>query len=179
MNTDQYRNHLLENRTKSEKRFAEMLTERGIFFKEQERVIEYYPDFYFPMHDHRIVELDGKFHYDRRDYDRARDQKLRRHGFKVLRVRSVDVFVQPDWLMHRVLMFLKEPHEAVSRVVRVRRRKVRKAKAKRCSPGWSKVPKLTKAHQTRKKDWKPIASIVERVEMHPPKPREVKIVKPI
>lgn len=69
--------YLKANRTRSEIRFAEMLRERGVAFKEQEPIMNYFPDFYFPDNDHRIIELDGKFHQGLKEHDRIRDARLR------------------------------------------------------------------------------------------------------
>jgi very-short-patch-repair endonuclease len=177
MNSQEYTQHLLDTRTRSEKWFAKMLKDRGIYFKEQERVLDYFPDFYFPEHDHRIVELDGKCHLDRKERDRERDAHLRKAGFKVLRVKSMDVFAQPEWLMHRVLMFLKEPHDPVSRDLRVRRKKANRTKLK-CTPKWSKVPKLTKGHLEKSKQ-SPKPVVVESIPFEPSKTRSVKLIKKI
>lgn len=163
---------LLKKRTKSELRFAELLTERGVFFKEQEIILGYFLDFYFPEHDHRIVELDGeKFHDKKRDA--VRDGKLRQAGCRVLRVRSSDVFWNTEWLMHRVLMFLKIPHEKVSRSVRRWRRKAKNIKPKG-TPKWAKVPRLTKDHLPTKR--RRVAA-PQKFEFEPSKPREVKVIK--
>lgn len=137
--------YLITNRTRSELLFAEMLRAAGVQFKEQEIILGYIPDFYFPGHDHRIVELDGRCHDIRKKQDAKRDAKLKAAGFVVMRVHSQDVFTNAEWLMHRVLMFLKVPHAKVSRTVRLRRRRARKPKKKN-SPAWTKVPKLTKDH---------------------------------
>jgi very-short-patch-repair endonuclease len=137
----EFADKLRRERTASERKFSELLTNAGVSFKEQAVLDGFIVDFYFPGHEHRIVELDGKFHINRAEKDASRDARLRRQGFKTLRVRSSDVFRQPQWLLHRVLMFLKLPHEPVSRNVRARRKKAKKVKR---SPAWAKVPKLTK-----------------------------------
>ena len=132
------------DRPKSEMKFAELLTERGVRFREQELVGDYITDFFFPEYQNRIVELDGKCHPSIHKQRKVRDGKLRKLGCRVMRVHSADVFREPEWLMHRVLMFLKVPHEPVSRALRKGR--LKKPKSQRKTPAWAKVPRLTKDH---------------------------------
>ncbi len=143
---EQYAERLRASRTKSEAKFAGMLAEHGVRFEEQKVVGGYIADFYFPAHDLRIVELDGKCHRDQKEKDVKRDAKLRELGHKILRVRSQDVFIQPRWLMHRVLMFLKEPHEPVPRALRKSRRQINNKLRPRKTPAWAKVKRLDKNH---------------------------------
>lgn len=170
--------HLKRNRTKSEKKFAEMLTELGMEFKEQECVGKYIADFLFPSHGMRIVELDGVGHRETKEHDRLRDGYLRQLGYRVLRVPSCDVFVQPKWLMHRVLMFLHVPHEPPPRSARKRRKSLDKLyKAARKKPTKLKmVERLGKDHLPLKKKRFP-KPLNEKIEVTPQANRTVKVIK--
>lgn len=170
--------HLKRNRTKSEKKFAEMLAELGIDFREQECVGKYIPDFLFPSHGNRIVELDGVGHRETQERDKLRDGYLRQLGYRVLRVPSCDVFVQPRWLMHRVLMFLHVPHEPPPPGARKRRKSLGKLyKAARKKPTKLKmVERLTKDHLPVKTKRLP-PPINERIEVTPQANKTVKVIK--
>ena len=170
--------HLKRNRTKSEKKFAEMLTHLGLEFREQECVGKYIADFYFPKHGHRIVELDGVIHRGTKEHDRLRDGYLRQLGYRVFRVPSCDVFIQPKWLMHRVLMFLNVPHEKPSRYERKRRKSLSKLfKAAQKKPSKLKrVERLSKDHLplNRKEFPKPLN---DPIEVTPQANKTVRVIK--
>jgi very-short-patch-repair endonuclease len=170
--------HLKQNRTKSEKKFAEMLTELGLVFKEQECVGKYIADFLFPNHGNRIVELDGVIHRDLKERDRLRDGHLRQLGYRVLRVPSCDVFVQPRWLMHRVMMFLNVPHDSPSRSARKRRKSLNKLykKAQRKPTKLQMVERLGKDHLPVKKKRLP-PPLNEKIEVTPQANKTVKVIK--
>lgn len=131
------------NPTKSERLFAERLRRAGLKFETQTIICGYLPDFYFPERN-RIVELDGRFHRDRKEHDQRRDAKLRSAGYEVLRLKSATVFHCCDWAVNKVLEFLGRPLLPVSRTVRKKRKKARTIS--KGSPAWAKVPRLTKDH---------------------------------
>lgn len=142
---EQCQKYLKENRTASERMFAHYLRKQGIEFVEQEIICGYIPDFYFPNHGNRIVELDGKFHKGREEYDRLRDLKLRNNGFEVLRVPSSAVFWRKPWLLQVVSEFLGTPFKVPTKKLKKRQEKaIQKPKKKRAK--WAKVPRLTKDH---------------------------------
>jgi len=145
MTLEKCQKHLKDNRTASERMFAHYLRKQGIEFKEQEVICGYIPDFYFPAHGHRIVELDGKFHKGREEYDRQKDLVLKNHGYEVLRVPSSAVFWRKAWLFEVVSDFLKAPFRMPTKKLKKRQLKaVQKPKKKRAK--WAKVPRLTKDH---------------------------------
>jgi very-short-patch-repair endonuclease len=170
--------HLRRNRTKSERKFAAMLTELGMEFMEQEPVGKYIADFLFPRHGNRIVELDGVIHREMRERDQLRDGYLRQLGYKVFRVPSCDVFIQPKWLMHRVLTFLNEPHERPSRKARKRRTSLNKLyrKAQRKPTKLKMVERLTKDHLPIKKK-RPPKPLNEMIEVTPQANKTIRVIK--
>lgn len=170
--------HLKRNRTKSEKKFAGMLTERGMDFKEQEYIGKYIVDFLFPSHGRAIVELDGVGHRETREKDELRDGYLRQLGYRVLRVPSCDVFIQPKWLMHRVLTFLHVPHERPPREARKRRRSLKALykRAQKKPSKLAKVERLTKDHLP-VKGKRPPKPLNEKIEVTPQANKAIRVIK--
>lgn len=56
-------------------------------FERQTEIGKYFADFYFPEYN-LVLEIDGRHHKEQDQYvhDRARDEYMNRHGYKVLRV---------------------------------------------------------------------------------------------
>lgn len=96
--------------TESERLFYEFLERTCLEFEFQPVICGYIPDFYFPKHGKRIIELDGKCHDKKKAYDRKRDDILRKAGYKILRVASSRVFYDFDRLRSDVLAFLAGKH---------------------------------------------------------------------
>ena len=97
---------LRENPTESERLFCALLDQRKIVYEFQPVICGYIPDFYFPKHKQRIIELDGKCHDKQKDYDRRRDDILRKHGYRIMRVASSRLFWDIDRLTDQVRSFL-------------------------------------------------------------------------
>lgn len=74
-----------DNPTYHEKVFKGLLRERRIPFMTQIVIGFYIVDF---LIDKTIVELDGKSHDDRQEYDAKRDRYLRANGYKVIRIKN-------------------------------------------------------------------------------------------
>lgn len=170
---------LYENRTESEVLFSRYLTEAGFEFREQQPVGKYFVDFYFPGYGHRIIELDGKCHDERKDYDAQRDRWLFQHGFVVKRFQSRFVFIDKDGLIERVTKWLKSP--LPKRRERVRKKTRRRAlEGPKVPKGWAAVEKLTKNHLPVKSKSlrRPVEFEKPKIKgWEPSKPRQIKIVK--
>ena len=67
----------------------------GYKFRRQHRIDRFYPDFVC-LQARLIVELDGSQHIDQETYDDARTQRLRRMGYRVLRLWNDDVLLRID-----------------------------------------------------------------------------------
>jgi very-short-patch-repair endonuclease len=92
----------------TERAVSQELTKRGIVFTHQ-HIIDvgdsaYVVDFMFPG-PRLIIELDrtGRHNRELREYDAKRDRRLRRRGFRVIRVRDNG---RPDYVVSAVLTAL-------------------------------------------------------------------------
>lgn len=63
---------------------------RDTKFRRQVNIGPYIADFLCWRHN-LIVEIDGKIHEQRKEHDSDRDQYLREHGFKILRITNKEV----------------------------------------------------------------------------------------
>lgn len=63
---------------------------KGLKFRRQVPIGRFIVDF-LCMQRSLVVEVDGPIHDAQRAYDEARDEELRRRGYRVLRVTNVDV----------------------------------------------------------------------------------------
>ena len=63
----------------------------GVKFRRQQPIEDYIVDF-VSFSPKLVIELDGSQHFDKQDYDQARDDCLRKNGFKVLRFWNNDIF---------------------------------------------------------------------------------------
>jgi very-short-patch-repair endonuclease len=72
-----------------------------LHFRRQQIIGGFIVDFY--CHKARLaVELDGKIHCEREDYDRRRDEIIRQHQILVLRFRNEDVLERIEEVLRRV-----------------------------------------------------------------------------
>lgn len=74
---------------------------RHLKFRRQAPVGPYIVDFYCPQH-RLIVEVDGDVHALKRRRDFVREQKLKRHGFKVLRFTNSEIMFAHDEVLDRI-----------------------------------------------------------------------------
>lgn len=44
------------------------------------------------------IEIDGSSHNDKQDYDNQRDERMRHHGIKTVRITNHDVFTNLSWV---------------------------------------------------------------------------------
>jgi very-short-patch-repair endonuclease len=141
--------HLMTNRTASEIKFSRHLRSVGIQFQEQQIICGYIPDFYFPLHGKKIIELDGRFHDGQRDA--VKDAVLLENGYQVLRVPSSAVFKNLAWLMSTVSEFLGTPIA----VPVGRRRKTKKVKRPKKLVGCrqAKIVRLNKQGLPKSRQW--------------------------
>jgi very-short-patch-repair endonuclease len=82
--------------TKAEAAMETLLKEVGVryipqkgFFKDLNTF--FIVDFYLPRPHKLVIEVDGKYHEDRRDYDTRRDEYLKSRGFRVLRIKNEEI----------------------------------------------------------------------------------------
>ena len=76
-------------------------------FRRQFPVGRYIVDFVCREHS-LIIELDGGFHQDQQDYDRARTECLQSRGFDVLRYWDNDVLTESDSVLESISEALKK-----------------------------------------------------------------------
>lgn len=89
---EEFAENLRNNPTESELIFHGLLMDMGIKFEYQPVICGYIPDFYFPAHGFKIIEVDGSSHLGRERQDRHRDGVLNKHGYRVLHLRASRMF---------------------------------------------------------------------------------------
>jgi len=80
----------------------------GPRFRRQVPLGHYIVDFYCPQAG-LIVEVDGEFHGDRMIYDRGRALWLDAQGYRMVRVRAIDVLTDLDSVLEGILLHLTPP----------------------------------------------------------------------
>ena len=75
----------------------------GRKFRRQHSIEHFIADFYCPA-EKLIVELDGEVHNDplRREYDAARDARLRELGFTIIRIENKLVFDETEFVLETI-----------------------------------------------------------------------------
>lgn len=73
--------------TKAEKSIISKLTALGVTFEFQTIIHPYIVDFYLP-YKKLVIEVDGKSHDERREYDRKRDWWIKKKGYSVIRIKN-------------------------------------------------------------------------------------------
>lgn len=128
---EEFAQKLRDNPTGSELAFCHLLDKCQIKYEFQPVMLGYIPDFYFPDHGGRIIEIDGSSHNGREDYDRHRDKVFRKHGYRTLRIRAVRVFRNSTAVTNQVLRFLRLAPDAAPPVHRKKPPRPKKSKADR------------------------------------------------
>ena len=93
---------LRNNQTPSEKLLWEVLRRKGlfgykflrqhpIFYREDKNWVEFFIADFYCARLMLIIELDGKSHEGREDYDSDRDEKLLSKGLKVVRIKNEEL----------------------------------------------------------------------------------------
>lgn len=96
---------LIDNCTRSEELYCKLLNDLGVPFEFQKPLCGYFPDFTFEKQK-VIIELDGKYHQDRKAQDQRRDRVLKQAGYTVFRVPSSLIFRDVDRLIFKTKKFL-------------------------------------------------------------------------
>ena len=86
-----YKYKLSHNATKEELYVLSILKKNNIEYKFQPILGFYIMDFLLPIKMINI-EIDGKIHDSRKEYDKRRDVFVQKCGFSVLRIKNEDVF---------------------------------------------------------------------------------------
>jgi len=100
-----------ENRLKktlAEKRLFVLLRQQKIKFRTQRMFDFYIVDFLIP-NKWLIVEMDGKYHNNQKEYDNKRDDYLKNKGFNILRFKNEDVFTNPLFIINSILNIKDKP----------------------------------------------------------------------
>lgn len=89
--------------TASEARMARLLTAHGIEYETQTVVCGYIADFYL-VDALLVIEIDGAIHETPKQqrYDAVRDSALKLGGYKVLRIKSDWLYMNPDRVIAEV-----------------------------------------------------------------------------
>jgi len=103
---------LRTNMTDAERRLWSKIRRKQIMgrpFYRQKPVGNYIVDFYCPSAK-LIIEVDGGHHCqdEHRDYDRGRDDFLRRLGFEVLRFSNLDVLKNIEGVVEKIMEKVEE-----------------------------------------------------------------------
>ena len=100
---------LRKKMTSSEKLLWEIIRNKklkGFHFRKQHPFGSYIIDFY--CHKANLaIEIDGKIHLGKKDYDNVREGDLVSSGIKVIRFRNEDVETRPDWVKEQILYHLE------------------------------------------------------------------------
>jgi len=91
------------NPTPSEEKLWGYLRARklGYKFNRQAIIFGYIPDFWCPEKQ-IVVEVDGKSHENRREYDAERDTRLANVGIKTVRFSASDIFEKIDLVVANI-----------------------------------------------------------------------------
>ena len=73
----------------------------GLRFRRQHPIGHYIADFCCPSKK-LIIELDGEYHANNRQEDKARQDFLQEHGFRVLRFSNEHVFDRVEWILQTI-----------------------------------------------------------------------------
>jgi very-short-patch-repair endonuclease len=101
---------LRSNPTPSEERLWSYLraTKLGYKFNRQAIIFGYIADFWCPEKQ-LVVEVDGKSHENRGEYDVERDTRLANVGIKTVRFSAADVFKKIDIVIAKIQSELDNP----------------------------------------------------------------------
>ena len=100
---------LRKSMTNAEKVFWEIVRNRkvkGYHFRKQHPFGGYILDFYCHKAN-LVVELDGKIHLKKKQYDREREEYLNSCGLRVLRFNNEDLIVRKNWVIERLISYLE------------------------------------------------------------------------
>ena len=61
------------------------------------------------------VEIDWSSHNDKQDYDAQRDERMRHHGIKTIRITNHDVFTNLPWVYDMIQAVIKERVQELQR----------------------------------------------------------------
>lgn len=120
---------LRDNPTDSEKLFCEMLGRLNIHFVFQPIMYGFIPDFYFPRHGRKIIEVDGASHKGRAKQDRRRDAVFINNNHKILHITANRMF----WDLASVEIEVKGFLSGIA-VSQKRLRNAKKKRTKRLPP---------------------------------------------
>jgi leucyl-tRNA synthetase len=67
------------------------LRQHPVFYREDKSWVDFYIADFYCARLRLIIELDGKIHIDRKDYDSERDEKLQSKGIEVLRIKNEEL----------------------------------------------------------------------------------------
>jgi very-short-patch-repair endonuclease len=73
--------------------------QNGIYFRRQHPYGIYILDFYC-FEENLVIEIDGKVHLSRHDYDIERTEYLESSGLKVLRFKNEDIVNRIEWVLN-------------------------------------------------------------------------------
>ncbi|HVN59427.1 MAG TPA: endonuclease domain-containing protein [Bacteroidales bacterium] len=99
---------LRKNMTKSEKMLWELLKNNklcGCHFRKQHPYGIYIIDF-FCYKAGLAIEVDGKIHLGKREYDEKREEYLIRSGLRILRFKNEDIESRPEWVKEEIISHL-------------------------------------------------------------------------
>jgi very-short-patch-repair endonuclease len=105
--------------TEAEARLWERISNRklhGMRFRRQFPIGRFIADFY--NHAHRlIVEVDGRVHADRKEYDKNRSSYLAAHGYQIIRFSNEQVMKEIETVLDAIKKIVEEkPKHDLSKV---------------------------------------------------------------
>jgi very-short-patch-repair endonuclease len=78
--------------------------QNGMYFRRQHPYGIYILDFYC-FEENLVIEIDGKVHLSRHDYDIERTEYLGSSGLKVLRFKNEDIVNRIEWVLNKINTF--------------------------------------------------------------------------
>jgi very-short-patch-repair endonuclease len=82
--------------------FRKALLSHNIHYQRQKVVGQFIVDFYLPKRN-LIVEIDGKYHADRKEYDEMRENWLKTQGYIILRFTDNQVIDDVNFCVEQIL----------------------------------------------------------------------------
>lgn len=94
-----------KNPSWAEKTVMKIFEEKGISFQRDFKINRFFGDFVF-IDKKLVLEIDGKQHLERKQYDKARDEIIRKEGYEVVRISWVHRNFEE--MKERIEKFLQE-----------------------------------------------------------------------
>jgi very-short-patch-repair endonuclease len=92
----------------AEKFFMKVLDDNNLKYLREYKIVRFFADFAF-LDKKIVLEIDGKQHLYRKEYDKKRDKILRKNGWKVFRIawKNINIKNNASYIGKEIKKFLK------------------------------------------------------------------------